>query len=118
MQTDSILNTTKKLLGIGKDQTDFDIDVIIHINAVFSILSDLGVGPENGFSITDESTQWSEYTQDEIVLEKVKTYMYLKVRLYFDPPTNSTLLESMTNLASEMEWRLNVNVDTKKDSEG
>ena len=114
LHTDSILISVKKMLGIMSDQKDFDQDIIIHINSVFSILSDLGVGPENGFSITDENATWSSYINDDVViLEKVKTYMYLKVRLLFDPPQHSYLVESIKSLTAEYEWRLNVNAENK-----
>ena len=110
--TDSILVSTKKLLGITQEQTDFDTDIIITINTAFSILHDLGIGPSEGFSIDGASSTWSSYISDNVVLlEKVKTYVYLKTRLYFDPPTNSFLLDSMKSLVQELEWRLNSNVD-------
>ncbi len=114
--SNSILNSTKKLLGIGADQTDFDLDVITHINTVFSILTDLGVGPENGFFIVDNTQTWNDYgIEDSVILNRVKTYMYVKVRLYFDPPTNSSLLEAMKQHAAELEWRLNVRAESIED---
>lgn len=119
MMETSILNTTKKLLGPSQDLTDFDTDIIVHINNAFSILHDLGVGPSDGFSISDASSTWSDYISDNpVILNKVKTYVYLKTRLHFDPPSNAALLESMKESIKELEWRLNVNAETKPDSEG
>jgi len=114
---DSILVSIKKLLGITEEQTDFDADIIMHINTTFTILNELGVGPEEGFIIEDENKYWSEYISDARKLDKIKTYMYLRVKLYFDPPQNSTLLESMNRQKDELEWRLNVTVENL-DSKG
>lgn len=108
----SILLSVKKLLGISEDYTEFDSDLIIHINSVFMILNQLGVGPENGFTISDENATWDDFLAGNVQqLEAVKTYVYMKVRLMFDPPTNSSLVESMNQQVSELEWRLNVAVD-------
>lgn len=114
---DSILTSIKKLLGIPEDYTHFDVDIIMHINSVFFILMQLGVGPAKGFSIDGAETQWSEFLTDANQLESVKSYMYLKVRLLFDPPTSSAAIESMNRLISEYEWRLNVAVDPGDKSE-
>jgi len=108
---DSILNSIKKLLGLSSDYIEFDTDIIIHINSVFSILQQLGVGPENGFSISDSATTWANYINSDNQINDVKTYMYLKVRLLFDPPTNSSILNAQQELIKELEWRLNVAVD-------
>ncbi len=108
---DSILTSIKKLLGMPEPYEPFDQDLIIHINSVFGILTQLGVGPQEGFVIRDARTQWSDYLEDEVKLEMVKTYMYLKTKLVFDPPTNSALLSSMKEMTNEYEWRLNVAVD-------
>lgn len=108
----SILNSIKKLLGISEDYNAFDVDIIMHINTVFAILRQLGVGPVDGFLITDESATWVDYlSEDNKNLEAVKTYVYLKVRLVFDPPINSAVLESMKQSISELEWRLNVEAE-------
>ena len=112
--TDSILNTTKKLLGIAEEYTAFDPDVIMSINSVFAILEQLGVGPDGGFSITDSSMTWNDYfgaSEDIEQNEAVKNYIALKVKLMFDPPTSSTVMQATTNLTSELEWRLNVACD-------
>jgi hypothetical protein len=111
----SILNSTKKILGIGDDDTSFDLDIITHINSAFSILNDLGVGPEEGFVIEDEDTEWDEFLPNEIVrLSKVKTCVFLRTKLLFDPPTSSFLLDSMEKLLQEQEWRLSVNRESKE----
>lgn len=105
---DSILKSTKKILGLAEDYTPFDLDVITHINATFSILDQLGVGPVGGFSIEDETALWSEYDVPANQLHTVKTYIYLKVRYLFDPPGTSFLLEATDKQIKEYEWRLNV----------
>jgi hypothetical protein len=115
---DSILTSIKKLLGISEEETAFDTDIIIHINSVFMILTQMGVGPEEGFVILDEFAQWTDFIPEEGPnLELVKTYMYLKVRLLFDPPASSTVLASMERSISEFEWRLNVKAEMEADSE-
>lgn len=107
----SILTSIKKLLGIDVNYTQFDQDIIIHINSVFMILNQLGVGPEEGFVITGSGDTWDSYTTDDKLLESVKSYIYLKVRKMFDPPTTSAVSDSMNSLISELEWRINVLVD-------
>ena len=110
---DSILSSIKKLLGITEEYEHFDTDLIIHINSVFSILTQLGIGPKDGFSIRDKTSEWSDFLndKDDKRLEMIKSYVYMKVKLMFDPPTNSSLLESMTRFTNEFEWRANVVVD-------
>ena len=108
---DSILTSIKKLLGITEEYEHFDQDIIIHINSVFMILNQLGVGPSNGFSITDKTAVWSDFISERANLESVKSYIYLKVRLLFDPPTTSAVMESMNRMISELEFRLNVSVE-------
>lgn len=105
---DSILTSIKKMLGISEDYEHFDQDIIMHINSVFMILTQMGVGPADGFRIEDDSATWSDFASDLKVLESIKSYIYLKVRLLFDPPTSSSVLESTNRLISELEWRLNV----------
>ena len=114
---DSILTSIKKLLGTTEEQTDFDADIIIHINTVFGILNELGVGPEEGFIIEDSSATWDQYITDRRKFDKIKTYVYLKVRLYFDPPQNSSLKEAMEKQAAELEWRLNTSAENQKTSQ-
>lgn len=106
---DSILISIKKLLGISKDCTDFDTDIIIHINTTFMILNQLGVG-EEGFQIEDNSSTWDEFVNLE-QLSAVKSYVHLKVKLLFDPPTNSFLVDAINESIRELEWRLNVKAE-------
>lgn len=108
---ESILISIKKLLGISEDDTAFDTDIIMHINSVFMILWQLGVGPSKGFIIEDETAEWSDFIEDGLNLELVKSYVYLKVKLLFDPPTSSFVMESMNRQIAEFEWRLNVEVE-------
>lgn len=103
---DSILTSTKKLLGISEEYEHFDKDLIIHINSVFLNLTQIGVGPKEGFMIADKSDEWMDFIEDSIQLQAVKSYMYLKVRLLFDPPLSSSVLESMNRQIAEFEWRL------------
>lgn len=109
----SILTSIKKLLGLSEEDTSFDQDIIMHINTVFNILAQLGVGPANGFSIEDNSAIWSDYLGEATNLELIKSYIYMKVRLMFDPPTSSILADAMNKNISELEWRINVTVDPK-----
>lgn len=110
---DSILNSIKKLLGISSDETHFDPDIIMHINSVFSILCQLGVGPSKSFSIQDENAIWDDFTEEYANYNDVKTYMYLKVKLLFDPPLNSSVLSAMERQISELEFRLSVDALAK-----
>lgn len=114
----SILDSVKKLLGIQKEYTHFDADIVMHINTVFTILTQLGIGPSSGFSITDNSTEWSDFIGNDPRLESVKSFMYMKVRSLFDPPQSSAVAESLNKLISELEWRLTVTVDEKKLEDG
>ncbi len=111
---DSILTSVKKMLGITEDYEHFDADLIMHINSVFMILTQLGVGPSEGFSIESKSDTWDDFISTGSNLEAVKSYVYLKVKLLFDPPLSSAVMESMNRMISELEWRLNVSVDPGK----
>lgn len=102
---ESILTSIKKLLGITADYKHFDTDIIMHINSVFMILMQLGLGPEDGFSISDDSATWSDFIRDKKWLEAIKSYVYLRVRLLFDPPQNGTLMNAMEKQIAEFEWR-------------
>lgn len=105
----SILKSTKKVLGLSADYTAFDPDIIMHINAAFVILNQIGVGPTTGFMIEDDEAEWDSYgLTDTAYLNLVKTYVYLKVRLLFDPPGTSFLLTSMEKQIDEYAWRLEV----------
>lgn len=103
---DSILTSIKKLLGVSEEYTHFDPDIIMHINSVFMILTQMGVGPANGFRIEDETAKWTDFITDEDKLEGVKSYIHLKVKLLFDPPLSGAVKESTNQLISELEWRL------------
>ena len=106
---ESILTSIKKLLGISEEYTQFDTDIIIHINSVFMTLNQLGVGPSEGFYIEDAFKEWTEYISDPAKLQAVKTYMYLKVRLLFDPSSlGSATLAAYERQIQELEWRLNM----------
>lgn len=108
---ESILTSIKKLLGITEEYVHFDNDIIMHINSVLTILTQLGVGPSSGFMIEDDSAYWIDFIGDSAELQSVKTYVYLKVKLLFDPPLSSAVMESMNRMISEFEWRLNVSAD-------
>lgn len=107
---DSILTSIKELLGIQQEDTNFDTDIIFHINTVIMTLRQIGVGPQEGFSIEDDETEWSDYIDDITMIEAVKSYMFMKVKLMFDPPTGSVLDAYKENI-KELEWRLSVQVD-------
>lgn len=104
---ESILNSTKKNLGIDASYTAFDPDIITHINSVFSTLNELGIGPAGGFMIEDDSAVWGDFLGNDMRVNSVKTYMYLRVRLIFDPPTTSYHIQAIQEQVRELEWRLN-----------
>ena len=107
----SILNDVKKVIGIDKDYNDFDSDLIMFINSAFFNLRQLGVGPKEGYSISGEKNDWSEFTADESLLTGVKPYIQQKVRLQFDPPTTSFGITSAEKVIDEYEFRLLVASD-------
>lgn len=107
----SILNTIKQMLGFEEDYDAFDTDIIININMVFNILMQMGCGPQEGFSITGATEEWTDYITDMRKLEMVKTYVYLKVKQIFDPGTSSALNNAIDNQIKELEWRISVQVD-------
>lgn len=115
--SNSILISIKKLLGISSDYTAFDTDIIININSTFMILHQLGIGPEEAFKITGEKERWDDFIEDEDNLEAIKSYIYLKVKVIFDPPLNSSVLEANKQMISELEWRLNVQKENKEEDE-
>jgi len=110
---ESILTSIKKLLGIAEDYEQFDPDIIMHINSVFFVLNQLGAGPELGFSIVNKTAIWKDYTGVSTNLEIIKSYVYLKVKLIFDPPTTVALIEAIKNQIQEFEWRIYVMLDPK-----
>lgn len=114
---DSILTSIKKLLGIPEEYTHFDPNIVMHINTVFLTLNQLGVGPPGGFSISDSSSTWDEYITSNN-LEAVRSYIYLKVRLLFDPPSSSAVIEAMNRSINELEWRLNMEAERSDENVG
>lgn len=115
---DSILTSIKKLLGIAEEYEHFDADIIMHINSVFMTLTQLGVGPSGGFYIEDEETIWSDFLPDRDKLQAIKTYMYLRVRLLFDPSSmGSATLSAYERQIQELEWRLNIAGETYKEDD-
>lgn len=110
---ESILTSIKKLLGITEEYEHFDQDLIIHINSVFATLTQIGVGPADGFSISDKSSEWTDFIGDVKTIENVKTYIYIKIKLVFDPPTSSSVIEVYKEEAKQLEWRLNTACDTE-----
>lgn len=111
----SILTSIKKLLGITESCTDFDTDIIMHINTVLMTLNQLGVGTE-GFQIEDKNAVWSEFI-DPNKLAATKSYVHLRVKLLFDPPLNSAIIEAIKESIKELEWRLNVRVEFESEDE-
>lgn len=106
----SILTSTKKILGIAEDYTVFDLDILTHINTAFSTLTQLGVGPADGFAIEDATAVWADFdpVDDHLNFNSVKSYVFLKVKMLFDPPTTSYLISASEKQIEELEWRLNV----------
>jgi hypothetical protein len=104
----SILNSTKKILGIAANYTVFDLDIITHINSAFSTLTQLGVGPAEGFMIQGVDEEWEDFIADDLQYNSVKSYVFLKTRQLFDPPQTSYLISAVERQIQELEWRLNV----------
>lgn len=116
--TDSILDSTKKAVGLDPEYDVFDLDITMHINSVFSVLHQLGVGPVTPFFIEDKTKTWKEFLDtDPGSMMAVKSLMFLKVRLLFDPPTTSFALDAMNKTATEYEWRLHVSSEGAKRAE-
>lgn len=114
---ESILTSIKKMLGVTEEYTHFDADIIMHINSVFMILNQIGIGPDGGFAIEDKTKLWSEYIpeEDSLKIEAVKSYVYFKVRLMFDPPLSSAVMDATNRMIDELEWRLNLYAESKKE---
>lgn len=104
---ESILTSIKKLLGSPEEYEPFDNDIIMNINALFLTLNQIGVGPEEGFFILDKSSVWSDFVSDKVLANAVRIYMYLKVKLVFDPPASSSAIDSINRQIDEYEWRIN-----------
>ena len=116
---ESILTSIKKLLGISEEYDHFDPDIIMCINTAFSILTQLGVGPSEGFRIEDETSTWTDFLGTEVRMESVKSYIHLKVKLLFDSTSlSSAYIESANRMISEMEWRLQLEAEQIKATEG
>ena len=114
---ESILTSIKKMIGIGEEYTHFDTDIIMHINSVFADLTQMGVGPEEGFMIEDDSAIWDDFISDNMMLNSVKSYMNLRVKLLFDPASiGSSTLASYERQISQWEWRLNLAAETAAES--
>lgn len=103
----SILTSTKKILGLDESYTAFDLDVTTHINSVFATLVQLGIGPANGFMIQDKDAVWTDFLGQDLNLNSIKTYVYLKLRLAFDPPPTPYHIQALEKQIEELEWRLN-----------
>lgn len=112
---ESILLTIKQMLGIPSEYSVFDEELAVYINTVIAALRQLGVGPENGFAITGENESWEDYIGDTSMYENVKAYIYLKVRMMFDPPSSSFVLDAFKSQAAEIEWRIYIQADEDKD---
>lgn len=105
---DSILKSTKKILGLDESYDAFDLDIMTHINSVFATLNDLGVGPVNGFMITGADEKWTDFEPNELQRNASKTYTFLRVKLLFDPPQTGFHITAINEQIKELEWRLNV----------
>ena len=112
LNEEHIVPSIKRMLGLVDDYTPFDTDVIIHINSALMKLTQLGVGPKEGFTVTDYDQKWSDFITNKVKLGAVKTYVYLQVKMMFDPPTNSYLMDAMKSQADEIGWRLNVQAES------
>lgn len=108
---ESILTSIKKMLGIIEECTDFDTDIVTHINTVFGILFQIGAGPSNGFSISDKTAVWTDFIGDQTNLEFIKTYIYLKVKTVFDPTSSSSIEKTYKETIAELESRISMDVD-------
>lgn len=113
--TSSILDSVKGVLNISPGDSAFDQDVIMHINSVFGVLNQLGVGPPQGFMITDSTTTWDTFLgSDALRMNMVKSYMYLHVRLLFDPPVTGPAIKAVEVQMAELQWRINAQREEEK----
>jgi hypothetical protein len=110
--TNSILASIKKMLGLEDDYTPFDMDVITHINSALMVLGQLGIGPKEGFLVEDYSQTWDEFVTNKIMIGSVRTYVYLYVKTLFDPPTNSFVMDAMKKQLDELAFRMNVQAES------
>lgn len=111
---ESILTSIKAQLGIQEEYTAFDQQIIMHINSVLMVLSQLGVGPAAGFAISDKTAVWNDFLASDKNLEATKSYVGMRVRMLFDPPTTSVVADSMNRMINEFEWRLNVKTESEE----
>lgn len=111
MENNSILEYIKNASGVNDDDNVFDTEILLHTNTAFMTLRQLGVGPDTPFVVEDSSQSWNDFTDDETILPMIKSYVALKVRYLFDPPTSSALSTAMKDTMAEYEWRLNVESD-------
>lgn len=109
--SESILTSIKKLLGPTEEYEAFDAEIMMHINSVFLTLQQIGVGPDEGFFIIDKTSIWSDFVSNKVLANAVITYMYLKVKLLFDPPASASAIEAINRLINEYEWRINEYVE-------
>lgn len=109
---ESILVSIKKLIGLAPEDDSFDFDLITHINSSIDVLRQLGIDSE--VYVEDDSLTWGDYLPSVIYLQLVKSYIYLKVRKWFDPPQNGTAMEALNSSIAEFEWRINVTVDPER----
>lgn len=110
--TESILTSIKKMLGIDDEYTPFDVDILIHINSAFMTLCQMGIGPKEGFNVTGYEDTWSDFLTNKVMLGGVKTWVYLQVKMLFDPPTNSFVMDAYKTQAEQILWRLNVQAES------
>lgn len=108
---ESILESMKRMIGISDDDDSFDTDLIIDINSIFTILNQLGAGPPNGFEIIDSREVWTDFMPDISKINLIKSYVYLKLKLMFDPPASSSVMDAMNRQISEFEWRISISCE-------
>lgn len=115
MEQQSILTSTKKLLGIQEEYEHFDTDIIIYINSALSILTQLGIGPPTGFIVSDKSATWDNFTSDDKKISLIKPYVLNKVKMMFDPPQSSAAVEATNKITAELEWRIMADAGKEED---
>lgn len=108
---DSILTSVKKIIGISEEDESFDVDLIMHINSIILVLDQLGLESASRFTITDKNATWNDLFSDGEVIEPVKSYIALRVRMIFDPPNSSAVAEAIKNTIAELEWRITAITD-------
>lgn len=111
---DTVLTSTKKILGLDESYTVFDQDIMTHINSALMVVSQIGIGPEEGMEITSDLDLWKDILPADVMYNTVKTYVYLRVRILFDPPTTSFMITALEDQLREYEWRLNVHRESSQ----